>query len=138
MKETILLIYKNFEEENTLTAEKIIECCDSVCAVLSEADLEEWLVKFNEIINDEDAGNYCDFWSATMVFMIEGKRLVCVIDSGGELASGEFSLFCDNRKIPNQFVIDSLDFTEVPVDDMYTGQMTDNPGLMRLIHQITN
>ena len=138
MKTPTFLTYKNFSDEVDLTPEQIIECCDSAVAVLDENLLAEWLEIFAGISNMEDAAEYCDFCTATMTFMIEGKLLVCVIDSGGELCSGDFAAFCEERGIPVQTIVDTLVFEGCSIDEMYTGQMEDNPELMRLVHQITN
>jgi hypothetical protein len=56
-----------------------------------------------------------------------------VSDSGGELASGEFSEFCDEQSIPNQFVIDC---TDIAVSDIYTGCVDDNVDLLTLLHKV--
>lgn len=138
MKKPEFAGYKNYADEDELTPEQIIECCDSAVAVLVNEDLKDWLEIFEKLSNDEEAADFCEFFTATMTFMIEEKTLVCVIDSGGEISSGEFVLFCQDRNIPVQPIVDTLDFNGCSIDEMYSGQMDDDPELMRLIQQITN
>jgi len=138
MKNPDFLIYKNYADNDELTPDQIIECCDSAVAVLTKEDLKDWLEIYNVLSNEEDAAQFCEGHTATMTFMIEEKLLVCVIDSGGEISSGEFVLFCQARNITVQTIVDSLNFNGCAIDEMYTGQMDNDPELMRLIHQITN
>lgn len=116
------------------------DCCDSVVAALSGEQLQTWLDIFEEKIQNEEAAEYCDFGTRTAVFDIDGQTFVAVSDSGGEWMTAEFQEFCETNNIPSQFVIDSLDCSDVDVDDIYTGCMEEdeNKDLLRLLHKIYN
>lgn len=117
----------------------LVDCADSTVAVLEEADLARWMTRFAEVAQAEDAADYCDFHTCTLVFEIDGRRLVVVSDSGGELATGEFQAFCAENGIPCQFIIDGLDCTSVAPADIYTGTGGgDNLDLLTLVHRIYN
>ncbi len=137
MKQPIFLKYVSYYNE-VLTPHDLIHCCDSEFAVMDQKDIDEWLVIFDQVSSREDASEYCDSYTTTMVFEIEDKKLVCVSDSGGDLCAGVFGEFCENKGIKHQFIIDGFDYEYYSIDDMYSGQVDDDPELMRLIHQITN
>lgn len=112
----------------------IIECCDSYIAVLDNQQVMEWMNQYESHVNFD----YTVYGSSTMVFDIDGKNLVVVSDSGGESASGAFAAFCEEHGIEHQFVIDSLDCTDVAVEDIYTGADEDNMDLLKLLHKVFN
>lgn len=116
----------------------LLECCDSAVAVLTEAQVAEWLKLFDDIGTDPEAADFCDFGTVTAVFDIDGEYLVVVADSGGELAAGEFEVWCEENNIPCQPIVDSLDCTDVDVEDIYTGAMDDNLDLLKLVHRLYN
>lgn len=116
----------------------IFECCDSVVAVLTDDLIDEWMLEFKSIVDDDDAADYCAGGSTTQVFDIDGENLVVVADSGGELASGDFQVFCEDHEIPYQFIIDSLDCTDIPVDEIHTGMVDDNVELLKMVHKLYN
>lgn len=117
--------------------EYIIQCCDSVIAVLNDEQLAEWLGQAAEYVEDAEARDYTDGF-ATLVFDVEGEQLVAVVDTGGEYLSGAFYEFCEGEGVKFQSIVDSLDVTDVPVRDIYTGAEKDNRKLLKLLHKIFN
>ena len=115
----------------------IIQCCDSVIAVLSDEQLAEWLGQAAEYVEYPEARDYTDGF-ATLVFDVEGEQLVAVVDTGGEYLSGAFYEFCEGEGVKFQSIVDSLDVTDVPVRDIYTGAEKDNRKLLKLLHKIFN
>lgn len=128
------------EDETDLSyVDGAFQCCDSTIAVLTQAQIDEWLTVFDEIATNDDASEYCDFGTTTQVFDIDGALLVTVSDSGGELAAGEFEAWCEENGIDSQSVIDGLDCTGDSVEDIYTGTGgDDNMALLTLLHKIFN
>ena len=128
-----------FDSSTGDTVADIFECADSYVAVLTPKQIDQWFEKFANIVSDENAAEYCDGGTTTAVFDIDGTLLTVVSDSGGELAGGDFSLFCEELKIENQFIIDSMDCTGVDVEDIYTGTGGDDYiELLKLVHKIYN
>lgn len=126
-------------ELHPVKTEDLYMCCDSVVAVLTQEQIEEWLPLFKDIVDDDSAPSFCAYHSSTLVFDIDGSLLVVVSDAGGELASSEFTTFCEERSIESQFIIDSLDCTDVEVEDIYTGMVgPDNLYLLGLVHKLYN
>lgn len=118
--------------------EYIIQCCDSVIAVLNDEQLAEWLGQSAEYVEDPDAREFVDGF-ATLVFDVDGKQLVVVVDTGGEYLSGAFYEFCEGEGVKFQSIVDSLDVTDVPIGDIYTGTGgDDNMELLTLLHKIFN
>lgn len=136
MMKPILIKYFIFAENES--ADSISECCDSVIAVLSKDQIDKWLIKFDEIGLASDAIQFCDIGTITSVYNVDEKLLVVVSDAGGELASGEFSIFCDENNIVSQFIVDSIDCTGTPVDEIYTGDDSNNLELLTLLHKVYN
>jgi hypothetical protein len=120
------------------TSIDLLEVCDSVIAVLSPKQLEEWTIAFNLLT--EDTTEFEDFSDGTVmqVFDINDKLLTIVSDSAGEWAAEEFREFCKHHKIIHQGIVDSLDCEDVPVEDIYTGEMDDHPELLELLHKVYN
>lgn len=81
---------------------------------------------FDEITSKDDAQEYTDFGSTSLVFEVDGKNLVVASDSGGEFAGGYFAEFCEENGIEFQFVIDSLDCEGIEVDEIYTDEIDNN------------
>lgn len=130
-----------FDEDETDPSyvDGVFQCCDSVIAVLTQDQIDEWLVLFDEIATAEDAAEYCSYGTTTQVFDIDGALLVTVSDSGGELAAGEFQVWCEENGIEFQPVIDGLYCTGDSVEDIYTGTGgDDNMELLTLLHRIFN
>jgi hypothetical protein len=114
----------------------IFQVCDSAIAVLTPDLLKEWLMEFKTIVeNIQEIDVYA---TMTRAFDIEGQILVTVSDNGGELLVPDFEEFCEKRDIPCQPIIDSLDCTDVPVEDIYTGSYDDNVDLLTLLHKVYN
>lgn len=67
---------------------------------------------FEEITSKDDAQEYTDFGSTSLVFEVDGKNLVVVIDS--------------------------LDCEDIEVDEIYTGEIDNNVELLTLLHQVYN
>ena len=128
----------SFGEDENITYEDVIECCDSYMAVLTQEQIDKWFEEFEQISASKEAAEYTEFGTTTMVFEVDGKNLVVVSDSGGEYASGEFLDFCNHHQIDCQFAIDSLDCEGVDIDDIYTGSSDDNQELLTLIHKVYN
>jgi hypothetical protein len=120
------------------TYEDILQCCDSYIAVLDQSQIDSWFKTFNEITSKDDAQEYTEFGSTSLVFEVDGKNLVVVSDSGGEFAGGYFAEFCEENNIEYQFVIDSLDCEDIEVDEIYTGEIDDNVELLTLLHKVYN
>jgi len=129
---------KYFVFDDYSTAESLLECCDSVVAVMNDEQLNEWVKQFESICMEPDVDEYCESGTITNVFDVDNKKLVVVSDSGGELATAEFEEFCNDRKIPAQFIIDSLDCTDCEVDEIYTGCIDDNQELLEMVHKLYN
>jgi hypothetical protein len=120
----------------------LLEVCDSVMAVLTSNQLDVWSLVWStitEVGSDEVDGavEWTD-GSVFQVFDIDGKLLVIVSDSGGEWISEQFAEFCENNKIEFQRKVDSLDCEGIEVDEIYTGEMDDNPVLLELLHKVYN
>lgn len=130
------IVFYHGETESDFSS--LLSCCDSASAILTDDQLAEWLVEFRTHANAPEAPQYCDFFTATVVFDIDGHQLVCVIDSGGEVTNGLFQLFCEDHSIAVQSIVDTLDFTGVDVSDMYTGTYNNYPDILRLINKISN
>jgi hypothetical protein len=116
----------------------VFQTCDSTVAVLTQEDITAWMALFKEIGESPDAPDYCDFGIITRVYDIDGVSVVVVSDSGGEYAAAEFSSFCDERDIANQFIIDGMDCAGISVTDIYTGMSVDNSDILALVHKIYN
>lgn len=116
----------------------LLECCDSVIAVLTQEQLTRWLDSFKTIGTDPEASDFCDSGTTTVVFDIDGEILVIVADSGGELASGMFEVWCEENDIECQAIVDSPDCTDVDVEDIYTGAYEDNQKLLGMLHRVYN
>tara|TARA_R110000850_G_scaffold104174_1_gene214481 strand:+ start:551 stop:982 length:432 start_codon:yes stop_codon:yes gene_type:complete len=116
----------------------LMECCDSVIAVLSFDQLGEWTIAFNLLTADTE--EFEDFSDGTVmqVFDIDDKLFTIVSDSAGEWAAEEFSEFCVSHGITHQGIVDSLDCTGVPVEDIYSGEYDDFPELLELLHKVYN
>lgn len=127
-----------FFNDDDETLETLIQCCDSYVAVLTPEQVDEWFDIFEKVVSAEDAGEFTDFGSTTLVFDIDGKLFTIVSDSGGESSTGEFYQFCEDNSIVYQFVIDSVDCTGIAVDEIYTGECEDNLELLTLLHQVFN
>lgn len=140
MKPVLEKSYFFDEDENDPSyVDGAFQCCDSVIAVLTQAQIDAWLAEFDKIATAEDATEYCDFGTTTQVFDIDGELLVTVSDSGGELASGEFQVWCEENGIEFQPVIDGLYCEGDAVEDIYTGTGgDDNMELLTLLHKIFN
>lgn len=128
----------SFNEGETVTFEQVIECCDSYIAVLTQDQIDKWFTIFEEVTTAEDAAEFTDFGSTTLVFDIDGQLLTIVSDSGGENASGEFYQFCEDNGIEYQFVIDGIDCSDCEIDEIYTGVYDDNQALLALLHKVFN
>jgi hypothetical protein len=124
----------NHYDDEELALDQVFECCDSYIAVLTQDQIDEWLSMFNYISDPE----ITDFSSSTLVFDIDNKLLTIVSDSGGESASGVFQTFCEQRNIPCQFVIDTIDCTGVGIEEIYTGVCDNNMELLELLHKVYN
>lgn len=125
-------------EDTESDFESLLMCCDSASAILTDDQLAEWLIEFRTHANAPEAPQYCDFFTATAAFDIEGHQLVCVIDSGGEVTSGYFQVFCEDRSISVQTIVDTLDFTGAEVSEMYTGTYNNYPDILSLVNKISN
>jgi hypothetical protein len=114
------------------------ECCDSVIAVLNDAQIKQWLNQFDEIASDPESKEFAEA-CITQVFDIDNKLLTIVSDSGGEISTAIFRDFCNENGVDCQFVIDSFDctYTDAP-EDIYTGEMDNNIELLTLLHKIFN
>ena len=132
----IITKFHTCADDIVASLDDILECCDSTMAILSKDQIDEWMSRFDSIIEDDDV-DYAD-GTATMVFDIDGQYLVVVSDSGGEFASGDFYEFCENLHIDAQTVVDSIDCTDISVDEIYTGQMEDNEEILSLLHKVFN
>lgn len=117
--------------------DSFFQCCDSVVAVLTPTQIMEWLEVFNKSVQDPEADQFSD-GTTTQIFDIDGVSLVVVADTGGEFATGEFQLFCEDRDIPSQFIIDSLECEGIAPDEIYTGEYDNNLYLLSLVHRIYN
>jgi hypothetical protein len=116
----------------------LLECCDSVIAVLTSDQLAEWTIVFNLLT--EDTEEFVDFSDGTVmqVFDIDDKLFTIVSDTAGEWAAEEFREFCKLHAIIHQGVVDSLDCEDIAVEDIYTGEMDDYPELLKLLHNVYN
>jgi hypothetical protein len=129
-------IGRQFGEE---PVEDFYEISDNTVAVLSDGQIDEWMIVFDGIIYDPDLDDCDEGYAVTEVFDIDGEKLVIVADSGMVTgANDKFEMFCNQRDIPCQPIVDSLDCTDVDVEDIYTGAMDDNPDLLALVHRLYN
>jgi hypothetical protein len=130
-------------EERRFTSDTscdLLEVCDSVIAVLTPAQLAEWIIDFGaawpeDIINTDEAT--LD-GSILQVFDIAGVLFVTVSDSGDEWKSAAFEEFCKDRDIACQGIVDSLDCEGISVEEIYTGECDDNSELLKLLHKVYN
>lgn len=128
----------NFDD-SMLDESMVFDSCDSAVAVLTDDQLNVWFAQFKDLAEaEEETGEYNAYGTRTLVFSIDGEQLVVVSDSGGEIAAGEFELFCEENGITCQTIIDSLDCTDVPVEDIYTGTMDEDAHLLSLVHKLYN
>lgn len=127
-----------FFNDSDDTIDLLLECCDSYIAVLTPKQVDKWFGIFEKIVSAEDAGEFTDFGSTTLVFDIDGKLFTIVSDSGGESSTGEFYQFCEDNGITYQFVIDSVNCKGVDVAEIYTGEYESNEELLNLLHQVFN
>jgi len=126
-------------DTNPSYVDGVFQCCDSAIAVLTPEQLDVWLEVFAEVATAEDASEYCDFGTTTQAFEVDDVLLVTVSDSGGELAVGEFEVWCELNGIDFQPVIDGLYCEGDAVEDIYTGTGgDDNMELLTLLHKIFN
>lgn len=130
----------NDPNENWANAspDKLIECCDSVVAVLTDDQIADWLTEFRAETVVFDTKEWFDEYASTMIFEINGEKLVVVVDGGMVGMADCFHAFCVEENITCQGIVDSLDFEDVEVDDMYTGYDEDNQHLLTLVNAITN
>jgi hypothetical protein len=126
------------EYRSTESDYDLLECCDSVIAVLSPDQLREWAIAFNLLTADTE--EFEDFSDGTVmqVFVIDHKLFTIVSDTAGEWTAEEFAEFCVRHEITHQGIVDSLDCTGVPVEDIYTGESDDYPELLELLHKVYN
>lgn len=129
---------KTIVYHDVATYENILECCDSYIAVLNQEQIDMWFNKFEEISASEDAQEYTDFGTTSLVFEVDDKNLVVVSDSGGEYSSGYFAEFCESHNIDCQFIIDSLECEGIDLDEIYTGDIEENKNILKLLHKIYN
>jgi hypothetical protein len=127
---------RTFEDVHT---EELYDISDNTVAVLSDGQINEWMIVFDGIIYDPEFDD-CDYgYAVTEVFEIDGEKLVVVADSGMVTGANDaFEMFCNQRNIPCQPIVDSLDCTDVDVEDIYTGAMNDNLDLLKLVHRLYN
>jgi hypothetical protein len=117
----------------------LLEVCDSVIAVLTAKQLEEWTSKFNELTKADTYVNEGWTWGSVLqVFDIDNKLFTIVSDACGEWMAEVFAEFCTDNNIAHQGVIDSLDCENMPVEDIYTGAADDDPELLALLHKVYN
>lgn len=119
-------------------AQDLFDCCDTVVAVLSPEQTAEWLAQFKVLANEEDAADYCEMGTLTAVVQAGDTPLTMVCDSGGEIATEAFSAWCEERRIPHQFMVDSPNVTGVALEDINTGMAKDDPVLVALLHRAFN
>jgi hypothetical protein len=121
------------------TSIDLLEVCDSVIAVLSPEQLEEWTSKFNKLTKADIYVNEGWTWGSVLqVFDINNQMLTIVSDACGTWMTEEFQEFCTDNNITHQGIVDSLDCEDVPVEDIYTGEMDDHPELLELLHKVYN
>lgn len=116
----------------------VVGSCDSAAAVLTDAQIAEWMAEFRALVADPDTAEQCDFHTATLVFDIDGQKLVLATESGGPAAADAFQAFCNDRGIPCQFIVDNPLFEDDHVENMYTGAGEDYPEILELVHKLTN
>jgi hypothetical protein len=122
----------------TATPDELIECCDSMVAVLTDAEIINWVIEFRAAAADLNTTEWYGDYASTMIFEISGEKLVVVVDGGMVGLADAFEAFCLNSNITCLGFVDSLDFADVDVDDMYTGYVEDDRHLLTLVNAITN
>ena len=117
-----------------------IEVSDSVIAVLTQEEIDIWRPLFRQIAQDiatnDQSGSFEG--AAFAVFPVAGQLLAVASDHGDESATEPFMGFCQSRGIACQFVIDSIDCSDIDPEDIYTGEAEDNLDLLRLLHKVYN
>ena len=116
----------------------IQDCCDSAIAVLTPAQIQEWIEKFTDLILADEASEYLEYGASTSSFKIDNELLVVVSDSGGEYTVDEFVDFCKNKNIQYQIIVDTIDCTGVSVEEIYTGEYDKDIKLLTLLHAVYN
>lgn len=116
----------------------VVASCDSAAAILTDAQVAAWMAEFRALVADPETAEQCDFHTATLVFDIDGHKLVLATESGGPAAADVFQAFCDEHGIPCQFIVDNPLFEDVDVENMYTGAGEDHPEILALVHKLTN
>ena len=118
-----------------------IDCSDSHYAILTDSQYKDWLKQWT--IEAEDGEEFCSFLTTTLRFTLDkDQNFVLVVDSGGEVCTGEFSNYCDDLGIPSQNHVDSPILNDVEVSDwddedeiedkIYTGACDDNIPLIKI------
>jgi hypothetical protein len=116
----------------------LLDACDSVMAILTASQLEQWTSKFNERAAAAIWINAGWTWGSVLqVFDIDDQLFTIVSDSCGTWMTEKFQEFCTDNKIAQQEVLDYLDCENVPVEDIALGE-GDCPALLEFLHKIYN
>jgi len=125
----------NFEDDNDIVDFGV--CCDSVIAVLTDDEVEQWFDIQENILHD-GYDDYDLYWTGSFLFIIDGKNFMVVSDAGEQYSVAKFHDFCENGNIQFQYVIDGLECEGIEVHQIYTGECEDNLELLSLLHKVYN